>query len=453
MKKQPAKKSFFFDEGYRKIGRAFVGAWASTFDPKAMKKIFSNFFTFLPNLVVFLIITAGRIVINIILSILLAVIFLSVAPFVCISFLIVGFLDFLYRAIRKISVVCTVCQHRFDLPIYICPHCKVEHTRLVPSQYGILYRTCNCGHKLPTTFFNGRQKLDSICPYCKTPTPGNGYQTEIVIPVIGGPGSGKTCFVSTAINAIETNPVLKASYDISVSNNVKGEYDSIINDMNRGYLPDKTQDIMMKYYQFYFTPKGDKVKRLVALCDIGGEVFKKDDLLDKQIGFRYADSYLIIVDPLAVTNFRRELERSGVNVNPYKPCDLAIDKLISRFASLLENFRGNKNGAPIKNDVAVVFTKCDIPGLDNVIGKKAVQLYAARNNVSAEQAQNKLCEDFLSKYGEGNFIQTLSKHFKNVRYFTCTSLGGINLSSYTAQGVDEPVLWLVNRAVSNIKRK
>ena len=95
MKKQPAKKSFFFDEGYRKVGRAFVGAWASTFDPRAMKRIFSNFFTFIPNLIVFLIITAGRIVINIILSVFLAAIFLSIAPLVWISYITVGFLDFL----------------------------------------------------------------------------------------------------------------------------------------------------------------------------------------------------------------------------------------------------------------------------------------------------------------------------------------------------------------------
>ena len=453
MKKQPAKKSFFFDEGYRKVGRAFVGAWASTFDPVAMKRIFSNFFTFIPNLIVFVIITAGRIAINIILSILLAVIFLSIAPFVWISYVVVGFLDLLYRMIRRISVVCTVCQRRFDLPVYICPSCGAEHTRLVPSAYGILYRTCNCGKKLPTTFFNGRQKLDSHCPFCKTPTPGSGHQMEIIIPVIGGPNSGKTCFVSTAINSIEKNTALRASHDIAVTGSAKTEYDDIIADMKAGALPDKTRDMRMKYYQFYFTPKSEKVKRLVAICDIGGEAFRKDSVVGVQIGLRYANSFLIVVDPLSVADYRKEVEKRGIKTVPYNPCDLAIDQMLARFISVLDNFKGGRSKSNVKNDVAVVFTKCDIPGLDTEIGKKAAALYASRNNVTEAEAQKKLCEEFLHKYGESNFVQTLNSRFKNVRYFTCTSLGGVNCSSFAPEDVDKPVLWLIERAVSYIKRK
>lgn len=453
MKKQPAKKSFFFDEGYRKVGRAFVGAWASTFDPRAMKRVFSNFFTFIPNLIVFLIITAGRIVINIILSILLATVFLCIAPLVWISYITVGFLDFLYRFFRKISVVCTVCQQRSDLPVYICPKCKVEHTRLVPSAYGILYRTCNCGQKLPTTFFNGRQKLDSHCQFCPTPTPGNGHQMEIVIPVIGGPGSGKTCLVSTSLNAIETNPSLRATHNIEVTGSTKSDYEEIINDMHSGSLPDKTFDTRMKYYQFYFTPKTEKVKRLVALCDIGGEVFKKDTLVEKQIGFRFADSFLIVIDPLSIVDYKKSVERRGIDVKPYKPSNLEIDHMLTRFISLLDNFRGSKKSGSVRNDVAIVFTKCDIPGLDDEIGKRAAALYATRNNVSVAEAQDKLCEEFLIKYGAANFVQTINSRFKNARYFTCTSLGGVNRTSFAPEDVDKPVLWLVERAVSYIKRK
>lgn len=453
MKKQPAKKSFFFDEGYRKVGRAFVGAWASTFDPRAMKRIFSNFFTFIPNLIVFLIITAGRIVINIVLSIFLAAIFLSIAPLVWISYITVGFLDFLYRQIRRMSVVCTICQRRSDLPVYICPNCKVEHTRLVPSEYGILYRTCNCGHKLPTTFFNGRHKLDSHCQYCPTPTPGGGRQMEIVIPVIGGPGSGKTCLVSTALNSIENSPVLKSTHNVDITGLTKTDYEEIITDMNSGYLPPKTRDMELKYYQFYFTPKTEKIPRLVSLCDVGGEVFKKDSLAEKQIGFRYANSFLIVIDPLAITEYRRELERKNVNVVAYKPSDLAVDQMLARFISLLDNFRGSKKGGSVKNDVAIVFTKCDIPGLDAEIGKSAAAYYASHNGVTQEQAQNKLCEDFLVKYGEANFVQTINSRFKNVRYFTCTSLGGVNRTKFAPEDVDKPVLWLIDRAVAYIKRK
>ena len=276
---------------------------------------------------------------------------------------------------------------------------------------------------------------------------------EIVIPVIGGPGSGKTCLVSTAIQSIESNPVLRSSHDIQITGLTKNDYEEIINDMNSGYLPAKTRDMELKYYQFYFTPKAEKIPRLVSLCDVGGEIFKQDSLTEKQIGFRFANSFLIVVDPLAIPDYKREVEKRSIKVSSYKPSDLVLDQMLARFVTILDNFKGNKKAGTVKNDVAIVFTKCDIPGLDAEIGKKAAALYASRNGVTMEQAQNKLCEDFLVKYGEANFVQTINGRFKNVRYFTCSSLGGVNLTKFSPEDVDKPVVWLIDRAVSYIKRK
>ena len=100
----------------------------------------------------------------------------------------------------------------------------------------------------------------------------------------------------------------------------------------------------------------------------------------------------------------------------------------------------------LKTDVAIVFTKCDIPGLDEIIGKKAVANCMRNKKVSQEEATNMVCEAFLRKYGEDNFANNIKSKFNSVQYFTCSSLGyNQNESQYIPDGVKAPILWIYKK--------
>ena len=455
MEKQPAEKSYVFDKGYRDVGNAFATTWGQTFDGASVKKLFSNVLLFIPNLVVFLIITIFRVVLNSIISLLLITGFLIVAPVVYIGFVIVAFFDLVYRTFKRISSVCPNCQYRFDLPTYICPSCGRKHTRLVPSKYGIFKRKCLCGTKLPTTFFNGRQKLDSECTKCgfsfsykKT----SGNQMEICIPVVGGASAGKTCFINMAISQIQQTVANKKGYDFEYLPNGLNEYEDIVQGMKRGYLPEKTSDMRLKYYQFYLTPKGENIKRLVSICDVGGEIYADGNMIGNQIGFRYANAFVIVIDPLSISLFRKEIG-TKINLAKYGASAMTIDEILSRLVTTLENLYSISSKVMLKTDVAIVFTKCDLPGLDDQIGRKAVNAYIRNHYATREAASNILCESFLRKYEEDNFVNNVKSKFKSVQYFTCSSLGDVNGTSFNPEGVEEPIMWLMKKILNNEDKK
>lgn len=447
MERQPAEKSYVFDKGYRDVAHAFAVTWGQTFDAASIKKMFSNVLLFIPNLVVFLIITVFRVILNSVISILLIAGFLIVAPVVYIGFVIVAFFDLVYRTIKRISSICPICQYRFDLPTYLCPICQAKHTRLIPSQYGIFKRKCQCGAKLPTTFFNGRQKLNSECPKCTfnlSYKKGGGKQKEVSIPVIGGASAGKTCFINMAISSLEDGVAAKKGYDFKFLANGLNEYEDIVNEMHHGHLPEKTSDMRLKYYQFYMTPKGESVQQLVSLCDVGGEIFSDSESIGSQIGFRYADGFIMVIDPLSVAEYRRVAAQS-TDLRRYGASAMTVDDILSRLVSTLENLHSSSAEAVLKTDIAIVFTKCDLPGLDALIGKSAVDTYTRTHTATRDAACNILCESFLRTYGEDNFVNSMKSKFRSVQYFTCSSLGDVNSKSFRPEGVEAPILWLMKK--------
>lgn len=447
MEKQPAEKSYVFDQAYKDVGSAFATTWGQTFDGISIKKLFSSVLLFLPNLVAFLGITIFRVALNSVISLLLILVFLTVASVVYISFAIVAFLDMVYRGIRRISSVCPNCQRRFDLPTYLCPSCGRKHSRLIPSRYGIFKRKCLCGAKLPTTFFNGRQKLQAVCRECEFDLRDGGNHVEICIPVVGGTDAGKTCFITAAISQMEKVVAGKSKYDFAyASNELKNNIQKLKDNIQEEHPLEKTGKTKLQYYQFYFTPKKEKVKRLFSICDITGETYNKEREIGDQIGFKYADAFIIVVDPLSIDNYRAEVEQT-IDFEKNGASSAKIDEILGCFVLAVGRLCGKSSVDMLKTDVAIVFTKCDLPGLDEQIGTKAVHDYMQIHHTTKEEASNSLCEAFLRKYQEDNFVNNVKSKFKTVQYFTCSSLGDRSSGIFCPEGVEEPVLWIIKKYI------
>ena len=77
-------------------------------------------------------------------------------------------------------------------------------------------------------------------------------------------------------------------------------------------------------------------------------------------------------DPETLASYKEELEKR-FRIAGFGASTMSIDEILSRLVTTLENMYSISSKAMLKTDVAIVFTKCDIPGLDEIIGKKAFQ--------------------------------------------------------------------------------
>lgn len=463
MKKQPAHKSYFFDKGYKDVARVMKNTWSKAFKPVTnefarLRQVFANsiiagIFTFLCDVVVFSVITIFILVANLAFFILFVCFFVVIGVLVYFGYSILYVVDGAFCAIKHISSHCPNCQKKFGLPTYKCPKCGALHTSLRPSKYGILKRKCLCGEKLPTTFFNGRQKLEAVCPSCGSRLKDGGRHIEIMIPVVGGPSSGKTCFINMAISQMG-RAAKEHNLDFSYSPVGADEYYDNKRLMDAGRLPYKTNDQRLKYYQFYLSSKNEKIKNLISLCDLAGEVYDDTDGMGEQIGYKYANAFLMVVDPLSVAKFRRELEKT-TDLKKYYASAKSMDEILSLLISTLENMHCLTSKNMIKTDVVVVFSKCDLPLIEEKIGETAVNRYMqTQYGLSRYDAQNNVCEDFLHAYEEDNFLNGLKSKFKSVQFFTCSALGHVaDGRKFQPAGVEEPVLWLIDKVSKSIDLK
>ncbi len=487
MKKQPAKINYFFKGGYVELwntvkttfsnlgddisdawdwlAEGWFDFWDSFFS--AIGSIFDFDFDWddiidsikgickfsfgLGKLIFILVITTS---LCLFLSLAHAVILLTVMAVAYTFFMIWLLADTIYCLVKQISSNCSNCQHHFSIPVYLCPECGAEHTQLRPSKYGIWKRTCECGHKLPTTFFNGREKLEAHCPSCGMNIKDGGMHVDLCIPVVGGTSCGKTCLIHQSIDAIGQNAG-KYGLLYEYSPNGLDDYEDNMNNIKHGYLPEKTNDMRLKYYQFYLNPIGATVKTMVSLCDVGGEVYSDSTSLGEQIGYKYANAFLLVIDPLSVPMYREEVEKMSVNPGTYGYSSDSVDEIISRLITTLENMFCIGSKDMLKTNVAVVFSKGDIPGLAEKIGDPAVAKYVRENPAATRyDAQNVLCENFLREYDEVNFLNSLKSKFKTIQFFCSSSLGhNMDGTPFEAHGVEDPVLWLIDKSSATMDLK
>ncbi len=352
--------------------------------------------------------------------------------------------DWLFRKTKRISSKCPHCQKSFDLPVYVCPRCGKKHDDLIPTEDGRMWVECRCHEKLPTTFFNGRQKLEAHCPHCGCAIKDGGLHVDVCIPVIGGIGAGKTCFISQAIASIDEKAALYGlNYEYQKTDG--DTYPADRNLLASGRLPGKTDSMRLSYHQFYLMPERRKLKNLISLCDVAGEVYAGNRELDGQMAYAYANAFLMVIDPLSVTSFRLESEKTTNKKYSYSP--QTLDDISGRLTAMLENMFRISAKDELDTVVAVVFSKCDIYGLEERIGAKAVARLVDEEKIDMFEAQNRLCENFLNEYGETNFVNAMKSKFKTVQFFCSSALGHeANGKSFTPINVEIPVLWLLDKS-------
>ncbi len=461
---EPAIKSYFFGKGYRDLGAVISDSWhrnldsaqhelkqARSFWPReyhhkglALLRGSAGVSVLVFGMVFFLAASALHIVV-------LGTFFLLIY----LGFTLVYFTERLYLLYQGFFTVCPHCHHKYPLPEYFCPRCGEVHRRLTPSSYGILYRTCQCGQRLPATFFLNRGQLESRCPQCEDLLKTSHSESKkAFIPIVGGPSVGKSAYLFSAVTEMieEMAPRLRLSHSF-LDKTTERDFKQVRNDLATGQPPDKTLDALPRAFNLRLE-KGRKSPRVLYLYDPAGETFSDTEGLVLHKFHEYPSGLIFMVDPFAIPAVRMEYEdRLTPLMKAIKPSALPIEDALSRLLLSMEENFGLSKTSQIKVPVAVVLSKVDVFDLEDRIGEAAVRAHAKTRPPSDDphSVRDELLRRQLIRWEQGDMVQQLESRCRTVRFFTCSSLGRSPDGSgkgFQARRVLEPLLWILGHTDS-----
>ncbi len=374
----------------------------------------------------------------------------------------------IYTTFYRIYVRCPVCHNQFDIPIYICSKCGERHSRLWPSVYGVVQHRCKgtaggvrCDTPLPTLNIMGRSKLVRRCPVCDNELHGQG--TNVHIPIIGGPHTGKSHYIVAATQRLIDTYAPDNSYTTSFPDPLhEKDYENSIQALERGERLAKTSDAdaSARAYNIEIRRSGKRVPKLLYIYDLAGEFLQSTARALQQEYFKYIDGIVLIIDPFSIDSVQREYkDQIKASEMELAPGTDRPDDIFQRTVDALEAFaRSDKSGIQFSrhqlfpHPVAVVLTKVDAFDLEKRIGGPAARALMAKDASFhyPEDAISYLVEQFLNENGAGNFVRSMRAQFTDVKFFSCSALGRMadrsNNSRFEGVRVLEPILWLMGHA-------
>lgn len=348
---------------------------------------------------------------------------------------------------RRISIKCPNrdCHEHIPLPYYFCPNksCGAKHVNLLPGDYGVVKRQCQCGAWLPTLFLFGRNELPGYCPSCDKPlNPSIGVTKNIHIPIIGGRSAGKSHFLVAAMMEIHQR---EADGKVSVAFADKKSEDDYANwkrYFESGATVDSTRLKSPDAFLINLNSGGDDC--LLYVYDPAGELFQQTDEMRTQGYFDYVTGIIFLIDPFSLPQVRNKFERElGVAKDRIRPSVLAPQDAYSNLLQILQQQRGV--GSRSSKPLSVVLTKTDAFNISDGIQQLAAHQPPSEKR-DKQSAESYAVRTWLEKNGEGNLLRGIERDFKNVSYFYCSPLGRLPDSSaapFVPKGVLEPLGWLL----------
>ena len=363
-------------------------------------------------------------------------------------------IEYLNMARWRIFFACPSCYERFSMPVYSCPNCNAQHTKLVPGQYGIFKRKCECGNLLPTLFLNGKNKLPSKCPNCNHPlTAEAGVSINVHYPIVGGKSSGKSSFLVASMMVLSEKGK-EEGYNLSFpEKRDKENFERFETNFKKGIPPIKTaREDKPRAFLVKLQQEGKKKPaHLIYMYDAAGEIFEDLDSLRHHKYFEYLSGIFFLIDPFSIPvikqEYESELSKYYKNVLPSEePPHTIYDRMIIN----LEQYRGQKKvllqEGKYKIPIAVIITKSDAFDLQSKITSLNLELFNAEKNKIEEDIFSEQIRDWLSNNGEGNFVRSVESMFTNVKYFSCSALGHMPDAAsdrpFTPKNVDAPIKWV-----------
>ena len=460
---EPAKRSYFFGPGYVQLGRTISKAFELNSESGhkvsetasnlrgdsgwwgVIKSIAATLYQVIAYICIYVLGTCLCAGLGLIHGTITTVFML-----LCyVIFTIVWLVDRVYLWKNKIRSDCPNCHSRYLIPHFTCPQCGVTHQKLVPGPYGIWKHKCDCGYKLPSTFFNGRSKLESFCPDCGSSIVASNAR-PIVFQLIGGSKAGKTVFLSAFFHEYFSK-LQKRGLSVTVADQYQPYFDELEYWYSGADCPATAQLNSQMYPLLIDSSLG--VRRQFSIYDIAGEMFDgftaEGEIQQQQ--FHYCDGLLFLLDPFSSGNLREDRISSGTDMSDFS--NMPVEDVAANFINYLIRTGHAKANARCNIPLSVIIAKADIREVKRAIGPAKIKSIFENNPgkyETIEQARDGECRQFLIDIGLSATVDNLEAQFPNIHYFPVSAMGhSPDGSEYEPWGVVEPVEWILPLADKN----
>lgn len=435
---EPARRSYFFGPGYAQLGATIKNAFelnAASGEKisttgKSFKGDSTGIWGGVKSIGGFIYTVVGYICVYVIGMFLCAVLGLihgSITTVVMILtyviFTIVWIIDRIYLLKNKIRSDCPTCHSRFLIPTFMCPDCGAMHKKLVPGPYGIWKHKCSCGKKIPSTFLNGRSKLDAYCPDCGSPLVASDAR-PIVFQLVGGSKAGKTVYLSAFFHEYLQKLSTNRNLELTIADQYRPYFDELEEWYSGVGCPATAQLNSQMYPVIIDSSLG--VKRQFSIYDIAGEMFDgfTADSEVQQQQFHYCDGLLFLIDPFSSGDLRMNKINAGEDVSDFS--DMAVEDVATNFINYLIRTGHAKANSRCNIPIAILIAKADIKEVKRAIGPAKINSIF-RNNAEQygtyENARDSICRQFLMDIGLAATVDNLETQFSNLHYFPVSAMG------------------------------
>ncbi|MBI3248827.1 MAG: hypothetical protein HYZ50_20180 [Deltaproteobacteria bacterium] len=331
---------------------------------------------------------------------------------------------------RHIFYVCLDdhCSYR-GLPIHVCPQCGHGYRDLWPSFYGVLSHRCGCGQKLPTFDFLRRGHLSRLCGGCQRPLLGESIGTLPVrlVPIVGGPASGRTSFLLMSIAELLAGPPthnLESHARLDIPEQ-RPDFEDEYAPLTTGQVPMHSLPRISNAFALRLNRQNNSC--LLYLYEPRGQTFHDDYPY-----FEHSDGLILLVNPFSFSVVRELAEDTLSDQSGFPP---PLDDLVAALIRHIAAFDRARSPTPL----AIVITKADLPAVKLKIG-----------DITTTHLDSARCRTALLEWGAGNALRALEQKFTTVQYFACSALGRepdpSDRRPFTPYGVVAPWLWLLAKS-------
>lgn len=323
----------------------------------------------------------------------------------------------------------------------------------------------------------GDDTPDYVCPNCHNPLPKDMilYGTDI-IPIIGGPGVGKTCYMVALINQLNTygwRLNLTSSLQSLYGGDAAKIYDKMQNQLfkNKEVL-DKTP-VKVGINAPWFIKIEPKVKNNVKrptyliFYDIAGEQFQDAKIMKMQAApIKHASGAIVLLDTFDIPSIKAMRKKLGIDESTQH---FSIEKTVAELCGL-----STENKVLEKNPIAFVFSKADaiyqyrsdLGAFGQTVDLKQNSLYTSREYATANSFRRSDFENFLLDCQQVNdgfkvaleecdmqqLIHNNKWKSENLCFFGVSSLGQepdefgvIDTEKIEPYRVLDPLIWILNK--------
>lgn len=456
---EPARRSYFFGPGYAQLGATIKNAFelnAASGEKisttgKSFKGDSTGIWGGVKSIGGFIYTVVGYICVYVIGMFLCAVLGLihgsittvvMILTYVIVT--IVWIIDRIYLLKNKIRSDCPTCHSRFLIPIFMCPDCGAMHKKLVPGPYGIWKHKCSCGKKIPSTFLNGRSKLDAYCPDCGSPLVASDAR-PIVFQLVGGSKAGKTVYLSAFFHEYLQKLSTNRNLELTIADQYRPYFDELEEWYSGVDCPATTQLNSQMYPVIIDSSLG--VKRQFSIYDIAGEMFDgfTADSEVQQQQFHYCDGLLFLIDPFSSGDLRMNKINAGEDVSDFS--DMAVEDVATNFINYLIRTGHAKANSRCNIPIAILIAKADIKEVKRAIGPAKINSIfrnKAEQYGTYENARDSICRQFLMDIGLAATVDNLETQFSNLHYFPVSAMGHTpDGTPYEPWGIMDAIEWML----------